>query len=843
MGSSNPSIDFRELLDHAEWIRGVARRLVDCPGVAEDVVQDTWVEALERPPRFRSNLRGWLGRVAANRARHVGRGETRRRRRERAVARPERAPALDEIAERASLQREVVGHVLALDEPFRSVVLLRFFEGQAPPEIAAHLGVPLKTVHSRLARAFDKLRARLDAEYGDRRSWSLAIAPLLASRRAAPALAGTSSLSTLGIWIMNTKVGVAVAMALVGGVAWWGTTLGTAEAVELEPDRPVPMTDVSVASPPDRSERAEPAVRSDAVSDVTVVPAPGGTETEAQEPVPSKVRGRAVSIDGAPLVGRTIAFEHALDEPLGKTGPDGQFEALLPGNLGPSRFHSPSGGLCLRVVDDAWVTVRQSCVDATNRDAHHLVVAAPVTSLAGRVEDQDGAPVPQARISVRTRSQTFLGFPHALDLTSAIALTTESDDSGLFTFERFPEAPRLSLHAVAEGYITDSVALDDAAWPLVVRLVKASESDRVILEGTVVDERGFPVEGARVRLSDATADTNEAGLFRLALPPLMPTTPLCAAKPGHLPAVIADFGAIVEAQGGEPGAVELVLGGPPLEIRGRVIDADGNPCAGWSVSTIDALPITPYQIPFDTAEGFARGGEQVATTDGDGRFELDGLFAREYRVQAFDPGTLRRTEAVLTAGDRDAILRASGSMLASVEGIVRSRRGTPLANVRVQVCLDTVTAPWGSSMTSSAEVITDESGEFVFERVPAEFVYLRYTGDEILPGRRDLERDPGARHEIVVLQRCHFRVELSNPGPSDAPHVVEFFDEDGERLQINRFEARGMSAFMSLRLTGSESDVLSVSEAATQVILREGDSELSRQEVRLDPGSVTVLRL
>lgn len=40
-------------------IERLARRLVFDSSRAEDIVQATWLEALERPPRDGSNLRGW----------------------------------------------------------------------------------------------------------------------------------------------------------------------------------------------------------------------------------------------------------------------------------------------------------------------------------------------------------------------------------------------------------------------------------------------------------------------------------------------------------------------------------------------------------------------------------------------------------------------------------------------------------------------------------------------------------------------------------------------------------------------------------------------------------------
>ena len=48
MRSDNPPIDTRAVLEHLDWVRGLACSLVKDPGRAEDVVQETWLAALRR---------------------------------------------------------------------------------------------------------------------------------------------------------------------------------------------------------------------------------------------------------------------------------------------------------------------------------------------------------------------------------------------------------------------------------------------------------------------------------------------------------------------------------------------------------------------------------------------------------------------------------------------------------------------------------------------------------------------------------------------------------------------------------------------------------------------------
>src|SRR5690349_1450456 len=93
------------LLAHAGFLEGLAARLVADPATADDVVQTTYLAALEHPPEERQGLRAWLATVARNAARAVVRGTRRRAARERRAARPEGAPSPAEVREREDARR------------------------------------------------------------------------------------------------------------------------------------------------------------------------------------------------------------------------------------------------------------------------------------------------------------------------------------------------------------------------------------------------------------------------------------------------------------------------------------------------------------------------------------------------------------------------------------------------------------------------------------------------------------------------------------------------------------------------------------------------------------------
>ncbi len=115
-------------------LRALARRLLRDRHAAEDVVQDTWLASLVRAPRAPQRIGAWLATVARSIALKRLRGERRRRRHEPLVARCERGddPAEQMSEERARALRAVADALFELEEPYRTALLLRYFEGLTP---------------------------------------------------------------------------------------------------------------------------------------------------------------------------------------------------------------------------------------------------------------------------------------------------------------------------------------------------------------------------------------------------------------------------------------------------------------------------------------------------------------------------------------------------------------------------------------------------------------------------------------------------------------------------------------------------------------------------------------
>jgi DNA-directed RNA polymerase specialized sigma24 family protein len=81
MPARSAPLELEVLLEHADWLRRLARALVS-DDLVDDVVQETWVASLRQPPRQEHAVRAWLRQVAGNVVRTRFRSDRRRHARE-----------------------------------------------------------------------------------------------------------------------------------------------------------------------------------------------------------------------------------------------------------------------------------------------------------------------------------------------------------------------------------------------------------------------------------------------------------------------------------------------------------------------------------------------------------------------------------------------------------------------------------------------------------------------------------------------------------------------------------------------------------------------------------------
>jgi RNA polymerase sigma factor (sigma-70 family) len=389
---------FERLLEHAAWLRSLARHLVDDAAAAEDLVQETWLAAIRRPPVLTRPLQPWLAGVARRLAAFARRGEGRRRRRESAQPPPGTAPSTDELVARAELQRQLVERVLALREPSRSTVLLCYFEGLAPSEAARAMGVPAATMRSRLKRALEELRAQFDAEQHEGGSdWRGAFAVFAAK-------AGSG-----GAMVVAAKVAAGFVVAAAGFVAWKSLEhapredagpVAVATAASEEPTRAGVQDTATVParvpeSPvPAKTERVA-TNKKDATGRNA---APADDESQAR----TEIRGHVFLPDGS-LAGKCSVDYRYMPEPghgLMSTDSsdsnDGNFAFVLTNTdaakTTPVRIHARAevdGKLMSRVVE---------VLPVSQDDVVIQLVAAP--QLHVRVLDEGGVPIEMYRCAV-----------------------------------------------------------------------------------------------------------------------------------------------------------------------------------------------------------------------------------------------------------------------------------------------------------------------------------------------------------------------------------------------------------------------------------------------------------
>jgi Sigma-70, region 4 len=154
-------------------------------------------------------VRPWLSQVLRNVVRMRFRGERRRALREEATSEPSTSVG-DSLVEAVEAQRLLASQLLMLDEPYRTTVLLRYYQGLSAAEIAARQELPAATVRGRLKEGLSRLRAQLDRERGGRAAWLGGLTLLVASRHASAAT------TTTGVLIMKGTASAALIAMAVG---------------------------------------------------------------------------------------------------------------------------------------------------------------------------------------------------------------------------------------------------------------------------------------------------------------------------------------------------------------------------------------------------------------------------------------------------------------------------------------------------------------------------------------------------------------------------------------------------------------------------------------------------
>ena len=866
MTASQPNIE--TLLRHQEWVRALARSLVADPSRADDVAQQTMLEAIARPPRDLSRPKSWLAKVAGNVARGFARQEGRRARREQDVARGEvlHADPAD-AAHRAAMHKRVVDVLFELPEPYHTVVMLRYLEGIDARQIAGQLDRSLATVRTQLQRGVERMRAALDQQFGSRDAWCTALLPLIASKQAViavPVLVTAGALVMLK-WIIPV---VAASVALFFSLSF----------DPLSGDPTAQSKTASVAARETASlQQPTPSLepnRVDAATTVFVDPV-----DLAEREV---LRGRMVDLAGRPVVGLQVSYygthwpkllgstlsfgttsidisqpglREELATDLGVRGFAATFaphaalvEALLRGTVVPAPRTTTDGFGRFELAGAADVYGLRcegspSVVYGEGRvagDDERVFVVGPAAKVAGQVVAADGQPLAEVSVSVSYQLQNLPGFAQTiksdLDFHTCQATT---DAEGRFVLGDVPSHSQIPVVAQKRGY--RQLSTPTTAVTGSVRWVLHDEpvDERAYLAGFVQQADGSPAAGAVLVFGQDLGHVLDDGRFKMEITYWRAETNLIAYLPKHQPAFVTGLGARLKQDPASGHDLALRLGGPALSIVGRIVDSDGQPCVDMTVLLTDGVAHGTAMMMVENAVG--GGNSSGERTDSDGRFVMTGLSDRSYTLRALDPATLLVVESgPVVAGTADLVLvTPRDAFLERVTGVVVDRFGAPVVGAPVRVAVTTHRSSSGRQIIARpSSVVTDANGQFVMPDCPRRYVFLSVGGDGVVSHEAPVPVD-GAAMRIVVARKLRFRIRSC----ADTASSFTLHNASGEPVSSAAHAVQVRRQRKVHRIKVDASPVYEVDDSATTIVLLSGKRELRRVPLNLRHGVLNELDL
>lgn len=157
---------------HSGGMLRLLRRLTSNAGVAEEILQETWLAVWQSAGSFRveSSARGWLYGVARRQAHNrLRRAVVVEVDLDEAADVPDQAPGVEDRVLAGAERETLAAAITELPEHLREVLVLVLAEDLSYQEVSTTLGIPVGTVKSRMSHARRKLSARL-SPYPARRS-------------------------------------------------------------------------------------------------------------------------------------------------------------------------------------------------------------------------------------------------------------------------------------------------------------------------------------------------------------------------------------------------------------------------------------------------------------------------------------------------------------------------------------------------------------------------------------------------------------------------------------------------------------------------------------------------
>jgi len=387
------------------------------------------------------------------------------------------------------------------------------------------------------------------------------------------------------------------------------------------------------------------------------------------------------------------------------------------------------------------------------------VALAPGASLTGRVVDDSGAPVAGADVQPRVRIETYwAGFGY-----------TEfrpTDSAGRYELRALPVGYEYVIHASADGYGGDSMAVGLLSQPGYEELEDLVLQAPITFKGRVVQPDGRGVRGATVRLLPPSkiepVKTKADGTFEL---------PLGDQRPGDYERLLIEvrhedmhnYRGILDkpfqSKGDAQGAVRMKR---TAVVRGRVVETGGTPLETADVIASIRFPRAPR------GQTVLLVPDRKAVSDAKGRYEIQGIACGvSYSVEARAEGYGRNIVEDFSVAEaeaytlRDLVLQPADM---SIEGLVFDQYGEPAVNAHVLV---------SGRATVATFTRTDEKGRYRLDNIVNEEVLIQVSSPTHEYPVKLREARAGDTYADVMIVRevgAEEREELQLAG-KDAPEL------------------------------------------------------------------------
>ena len=816
------------------WLLRLAKELVGHTQDAQDLAQETWIQALRhgREPNHRS--RAWMAGVVRHLALHFFRTKRRRSHREALALEPgielDHRQPIDALEFDSAIEGLRLA-VIELREPFREAIVLRYLERLTPSQVATRQQVSINTVRSRLTRGLVQLRRKLGREEEE----------------------GVSALAWIAVWIGRsdrsggpTPVDDAAPRVNAGTrAARWPSVVALSGAASIGFLLFGALSMIGGERHVRGDARSAPTSNTGDAFDAAALPAalPAASERATERrvagdapPIETELGIEVVSLAGQPVRGLSAYASKWTERGVAENGklvaaplasrPIGSVDArnriALPDDAGPQ---------LITIVDMFLVTLWAPIVSpASERNAP--VVVCSQNNMWGLVVDDRNVPIDG--VSLRVCYTDDLPLPRDASLGEGRLASSEatSGTDGRFLLERIPSIVGAEVEFTHPEHETLRIATRRLPSPEACRLMMLRRNpSNEGMDARIVDAEGVPVPRARIATPDALLATGMEGAFSLGLDP-GETTMAWVAAPGFVPKR-------VEVVGGSGRSIALEQAAATL--RGVLTREDGEPLVGFRIvhaeptvmTVLDRIAFVAEPIAAGSRTGTERPTElHEAVTDSSGRFELGGLSHRPSRYWIVDDvtGVLIETQPLDPALDHRLVI-LDDAWIARIDGRLIDEDGDPIADVEVEVAafgsvydtdppnLNLCVAGWRTPSR------TDKDGRFTLENVPSRggriFVTLWDRGALIAP----VEGDAPIELTLPRLVPYQFLV-----GRSDVD-AVEFWDGRGEPTSVYHRVASKHSTLERVPIATDGSGEAWIPLDARSVVFFDGTEIVDRRPV------------